>query len=517
VVSSNAVAMSNRVLRALAATVVLALAGAASADSPGTPEKPAAPAAAPTVGCPVTPKDARPLVRKPGVKVPAPAVTANAGLGPTCRPPPAASRACMKKQPLCPRDLEIAKIAWKYFENNYQPKTGLVNSADGYPSTSIWDAASTLGATLAAFELGLITDKQLDERVTGLMGALSAQKLFEGKAPNKAYSSVTNEMTDYNNNPTEGIGYSALDLARMVSMVNVLTCFQPRYADTAAALLQRWNYCDLSKSGQMYGVYVDPATKKPVLAQEGRLGYEQYGGKALARVGFDQHVSSTYDNGFAATVDIYEVPIRYDKRDSKTLGAYNYVVTESYALDAMEFGLDEQNRPLLRNIFEVQKRRWQRTGRVTAVSEDNVDRDPWFIYNTIFVEGTPWKAITDTGYDQEALKTVSVKAAFSLAALFPEDPYSDVLMEKIANAYDPNKGWYSGVYENGTGYNRSLTANTNGIILEALAYRMYGPLHQLCRSCGRGLRWDPEVVQSKYGQEHCLPGAPAPTPKTASR
>ena len=56
-----------------------------------------------------------------------------------------------------------------------------------------------------------------------------------------------------------------------------------------------------------------------------------------------------------------------DDRDAKLLGAYNYVVTESYALDAMENGLDAVNTPLLANIFEVQKRRWQHTEVVTAV------------------------------------------------------------------------------------------------------------------------------------------------------
>ncbi|MEM7467178.1 MAG: DUF3131 domain-containing protein, partial [Pseudomonadota bacterium] len=37
------------------------------------------------------------------------------------------------------RDLEIAKIAWVYFQNNSQEKTGLVNSANKYPSTTMWD------------------------------------------------------------------------------------------------------------------------------------------------------------------------------------------------------------------------------------------------------------------------------------------------------------------------------------------------------------------------------------------
>jgi len=34
-------------------------------------------------------------------------------------------------------DMEVARIAWKYFENNYNESTGLVNSVHAYPSTTM--------------------------------------------------------------------------------------------------------------------------------------------------------------------------------------------------------------------------------------------------------------------------------------------------------------------------------------------------------------------------------------------
>ena len=46
------------------------------------------------------------------------------------------------------------------FENNYQPETGLVNAVDTYPSTTMWDTASYMGALMAAYELRII-DKQV--------------------------------------------------------------------------------------------------------------------------------------------------------------------------------------------------------------------------------------------------------------------------------------------------------------------------------------------------------------------
>jgi Protein of unknown function (DUF3131). len=55
-------------------------------------------------------------------------------------------------QGLCSKDLEMAKVAWKYFENNYNPKTGLYNAADKYQSTTMWDTGSALAATIAAHD-----------------------------------------------------------------------------------------------------------------------------------------------------------------------------------------------------------------------------------------------------------------------------------------------------------------------------------------------------------------------------
>ena len=295
-------------------------------------------------------------------------------------------------------------------------------------------------------------------------------------------------MTDYANKPSTGIGFSALDLGRMASALNVLGCLHPQYANPAKRVLERWKYCRMIKNGQMYGAFVDPAKKKESGAQEGRLGYEQYAGRIFDLLGFDQHIAGSYKNSNASSVMIYGVPIAVDLRDPRVLGAYNFVVTESYALDAMENGLTSENSSLVRNVYEVQKRRWQNTGVVTAVSEDNVDRTPYFVYNTIYAAGTPWATLTDSGKDQSALRSVSTKAAFALITLYPRDPYSSVLSTQIASAYDPEKGWYSGIYESGIGYNRAITANTNGIILQSLLYKAMGPLNAVCKRCGSVLK-----------------------------
>lgn len=418
------------------------------------------------------------------VGAPGPSTVAAAPTRGACLSRP--SRPCLrKKAALCDRDLEIARIAWKYFENNYQPTTGFVNAVNKYESTTMWDLASSLAATIAANQLGLIDDREFDSRVMKMLTSLGAMPLYRDEVPNKVYHSKTIGMVDYGNQPSKfGIGYSALDLARLGTWLDNLSCLYPRHAVAAERTVHRWNYCRMLNDGQMFGAGFNAATSEESLNQEGRLGYEQYGARNWETMGFDMAISSTYRNMFASSVDIEGVRIPIDVRDPRKLGAFNYIVTESFALEAMEYGTTPQSAPLLAAIYEVQKRRWKRTGIVTAVSEDNVDRQPYFVYNTIYAAGSPWNAITDTGKDMDHLKSTSVKAAISLAVLFPNDPYSQVLFDKVSSAYDPEKGWYSGVYEGTLGYNTAITANTNGIVLEAMLYKAFGPLNSTCRKCG---------------------------------
>lgn len=418
---------------------------------------------------------------------------------------PTNERSCLKPRQICEKDLEIGKIAWKYFENNYQD-TGLVNSADKYTSTTLWDSGSALAGTIAALELGIIDKKTFDDHVIALLGTLQTMTLYRREVPNKAYSTLTAKMGDYGNNETaEGIGYSALDLGRILIWLDLLGCFHPSFRSQAKEIATSWSYCRMIGDGQMYGAYLEKGKKNDFKVQEGRLGYEQYAGKYFRRLGFDQDVAARYDNDHRKTIEIYGVPIAYDVRDPRKLGAYNYVVTESYTLDAMEHGLDRANSRLVRNIYEVQKRRWQHTDIVTAVSEDNVDRAPWFVYNTIYAAGSPWNTITDQGVDYDRLKSTSVKAAFSLAALYPQDPYSAVIVDRVSSAHNPDRGWYSGVYEKGLGYNKAITANTNGIILEILLYKKYGPLLRACEKCGWSLKLEVPKSKASYAAEKCFP------------
>jgi len=401
------------------------------------------------------------------------------------------------KGELCEADLQMARIAWKYYENNYNPETGLVNAVNNFPSTTMWDTGSALAATVAAHDFGFIDKKEFDDRITAMMGSLARMKLFNDEAPNKVYHTKTLQMVDYANKPTEyGIGVSALDLARLMSWSRTLSCMHPKYHSGLTKTLSRWKFDRIVKDKQMYGLAMNQFNPEEIKVwQEGRLGYEQYAGKIFQKFGFDTSVAADYNNKFRANTEILGVNIAHDNRDPREWHANNYVLTESYTMDAMELGLDDVNRDLVRNIFEVQKQRWRETGIVTAISEDNIDEEPWFLYNTIYNAGQTWQTTNSSDVSYDHLKTISVKAAISMALLYPEDEYSAVLMNAVESAYDVEKGWYSGIYESGAGYNKVTTANTNGVILSGFLYKKYGSLFPHCQACSRDIELESDLLK----------------------
>ncbi|WP_413113480.1 DUF3131 domain-containing protein [Thaumasiovibrio sp. DFM-14] len=377
---------------------------------------------------------------------------------------------------LSEEEYQWANTAWTYFENNYQENTGLVNSVDGYPSTTMWDTASYLMGLLAAEKLNVITESQFDIRMEKALQTLARLPLIDGQLPNKAYNTQTLEMVDYANTPVEnGIGWSAIDIGRILVPLNILIWQYPKYNLHVNNVLSHWDVSAMIQEGYLYGSR--PSQRDPnvmELVQEGRIGYEEYASKSMSLMGRDVFNAMKYID-YLELIDIDGIEIPTDKRDPAKFHAHNYVVSESYILDALEFGADSVSKIFAHRVYKAQENRYERTGILTAVSEDNVDEAPYFVYNTVFSDGKEWNAISDQGDDMSHLKTLSTKAAFGWYALY-DTPYTSLLIDDAQTLFSEDKGWYSGRYESDGRTNKAITANTNGIVLESLAYIENGAL-----------------------------------------
>jgi hypothetical protein len=184
------------------------------------------------------------------------------------------------------REVAAAKIAWGYFEKFTQETTGLANSVGGYPSTTLWDTASYVSGLVSAFELCLIEKPEFDRRMLKLLTTLRNLKLFRNELPNKVYHTKTGAQVDYTNKSGE-IGYSALDIGRLLVWMRICRNRYPYLANTIDNMLLRWDFSNIiDADGVLYGASVDKETKETVYSQEGRLGYEEYAAKGFALWGF---------------------------------------------------------------------------------------------------------------------------------------------------------------------------------------------------------------------------------------
>ncbi|NJM90953.1 MAG: DUF3131 domain-containing protein [Myxococcales bacterium] len=379
-----------------------------------------------------------------------------------------------KTTPLTAEQLSQAQVAWRYFENNYVPETGLVNSVDKYESTTMWDTGSYLMGLLAARDFGIVSPEVARQRVERMLASLAKLPLVEG-LPNKAYNTRSLAMTNYDNSESkQGIGWSAIDIARLSVPLTIIVWRDPDLAKQVREVLRAWALDRLVAKGRLQGAVRRPDGRLE-LVQEGRIGYEQYAAQALVLLGVDVEDALRWDLTTGVTKASGQL-VPYDTRlPEDYAGTHNAVVSEPFLLAAFEMGMTPTTQSLTQSLFLAQRNRAKELGKLVAVSEDNIDRPPYFVYNSIFNDRKAWVSFTPDGVDATAHRGLSTKAAFGWGLLF-EDEYAARLRTGVAKTFDAQRGWYSGLYDADGKTNKAITANTNGIILEALWYQTRGPL-----------------------------------------
>jgi len=377
-----------------------------------------------------------------------------------------------EKKELNQEEIEWAKVAWQYFEVNYNKKTGLVNSVNNFQSTTIWDSGNYLVALISAYRLKIIDFDEFDTKLSKILHTLATLKLYKNFLPNKVYNTQTLKMSKYDNSIAKnGIGWSAIDIGRILIPLYFIKQHYPKYSEMVEDINSRWVLQKSVRDRELYGATLEKGKEK--ILQEGRLGYEQYSAKGFELFGIDVIDALRYDR-YLKFANIYDIQIPYDRRDKKNFGANNYVLMESYMLDGLEFGWDEFSKEFSYRLYKVQENRYLATDKLTAFSEDHIDQKPYFLYNSIFVNQKEWVAIDDSGKIHKDKILLSTKTAFALHSLYNSD-YSKKLIKKI-QPLQSDKGWYAGIYEKDGRINKALTCNTNAIILLSILYKKEGAL-----------------------------------------
>ncbi|WP_298914387.1 DUF3131 domain-containing protein [uncultured Nostoc sp.] len=372
---------------------------------------------------------------------------------------------------LTPEETATGRQAWLYFQRNWNDETGLVNSVDGFKAVTMWDQAAAIAALVSARELNIVPAPEFEAKMSKMLKTLASMPLYKGELPNKVYNAKTLIPVNYGQlEKREEIGWSAIDLGRMAIWLKIVEAKYPQLRSLSTDVWKHWQVNRLTKNGQMYGIAVIKG--KEQYNQEGRLGYENYAAYGLKLWGLDVKQALDYQS-HTAFVNLYGQGIPYDQRDYKNSGANNYVLSEPYILDGIETGFQSLPKAYADRILAAQTARYEATKQLTAVTEDNLDRPPYFVYSSLFVNGEPWATITDTRQQHNDLRFLSAKAAIGWHVLY-NTTYTKQLFDFVQVNLNSKDGWYNGFYESLRQPNKTLTANNNGVILESLLYKQVG-------------------------------------------
>lgn len=377
-----------------------------------------------------------------------------------------------------------AKVAWKYFENNYNPQTGLVNAKDGQQNVTMESIGDYIVALLAARELEIIPKHEFDSRLSLVFGFMNTMKLAFGELPNVNYHAVTMQPMNYAAKPGV-IGWSVNHIGRLMTVLRLLRNKYPYYGEYVDRVILRWTFCNVTDpQGNLYSAV--NVNDKAAKFLDGKHGWKEYTARAFKAWGFPMEASSNLDP--VETIRINDIEIYFDGNDERASNNNNAVTSMPYFLTLLEYGwenipylaIDKRFYEQAMNVYLVQERRHDREDVFTARAKHDVNTEPFTVYDAIFSNGYKWTTISNSGIYFPVHAAVSTKAAFTMWAAF-KTPYTDALMLIAGSLFDPARGWYEGRLEKTGDAVRVFTCATNSNVLESLMFKKSGRLYQQAR------------------------------------
>ena len=365
--------------------------------------------------------------------------------------------------------IDDAKLAWSYIEQFTDPETGLVpatawiedDKVHAYPFSTMWDTGSLILGILSAHSIGLLTDAQFSERIDAVLRGLGTG-VYNGLKLPKGLTSTDGKASGDDN-------YNASDTARLLVSLYLLENYAKKDFGIAG-ILGGW---ELGKTIQD-GI--------PLTASGGRLvssyrsNYAGYIARAFSLWGYPVILPySVPRNGSEFDVGVH---VLHDVAEFGPIG------TEPHLLEAVELGASELARAASEALFAAQVEEYLSTGKLVCVSEGPINREPWFVYQGFQIGDVeaPWTYETldpsprfQTKGFTRAIDMLNSKAAF-LWNVYRPNEYTDMLISHVREkAKNSSLGFSPGVFSvTGRTDQAYSDINTNGVILQAIAYRLNG-------------------------------------------
>ena len=367
------------------------------------------------------------------------------------------------------RLMEHAKLAWQYFANETHQRSGFTPATvfrsddfkSNYEVITMWDVSSHLNGALCAAEMGIIPRNDMVERVTRILKNLPIRKIAGLNLPVDQFhfASAAPLSSDYN----------SCDVGRLLVSLHLLSRV-PELTKTVTDLVVGW---DLEKTVSQ-GKIMDINRQKMVDGSQTNCSH--YAGIGYRLWGVESNSPYSTPDG--------EGDFDRGIRLLNAVGSIGPFGAEPLLLEEVELGFSRESKILADVLYSAQLAEYRRSGNLVAVSETPLDREPWFIYQGLAVNDVddPWKVssiIPEARFKTPgftyANRMLGTKAAMLWGVIRPS-AFSEKLVERaVRDTRLPNLGFALGVYKSTDQPTFGYTGmNTNGIILEAIAYAMRG-------------------------------------------
>lgn len=365
--------------------------------------------------------------------------------------------------------LADARQAWTFFERFSDPVTGLcadtVQVVEGatylHAELTMWDIGSLVQAVLASHELGFVDDEEFVQRIGLLLDVVTGRTTGDLILPSAVIATATGASLSPD--------FNACDVGRLLATLKELDA-HPLVTGAAAKVVAGWTLSAAIADGYLRSVVDGQLRKRPI------SHCEHYTARSLRTWGFK--AASPYDAIDATSRTDRQMQILGKVANIGPFGA------EPLLLEGMEMGLSEPSSLLADVLLDQQRRAHAATGQFFCVSEAPLNREPWFTYQGLSIDtpDQPWVVAAtwpDAQYQTKAFQTdamlVSTKAAYLWAAVRPS-AYSTRLVQHVrTRARLDGMGFSPGVFTaTGEGMLSYADVNTNGIVLEAIAYMLRG-------------------------------------------
>ena len=373
---------------------------------------------------------------------------------------------------------EDSKIAWQYFQiwkalsKPIIPGTAYLSAGKlaGYPFLTMWDFGSLILAFSSAFLLGHISQIDLNLKARQVIKVLQSHTIAFGgtRLPSVEISASSVASTRS--------GFDAADVGRLLIALKILDDLTLGLSPIPA-LVANWNFAVVIAGGNVCGLkdgQLQPCSDNSY-SHYVKRGYQLWGWELSPVSGF---ADGTLDDEHKAT--IFKEAIHRGR-----------IATEPNATEAIELGENDALGLTIDLLLAAQIKRYQREGKLTCVSEGNLDQTPWFTYQACqfdLVKEDQW-VIDTTDLDNsqivkkkgDAIRTISSKGCFLWHAIRPGDYSTRLLTCARQKARTRSLGFASNIYETPMRSTKCSDINANAVILEALAFIKHGrtPLLQI--------------------------------------